>query len=81
MPSTSKSQYKFFQTVKGVKSGNTPKKDVSKEVVDAAENMNMKQIDDFLNVDFDKLKEQKLRSTIRKTVIKEYVLHIMNKQK
>jgi len=55
MPSRSKKQYRFMQTVKAYKSGKT--KDVSKEIKKASDSMSTKQIDDYLKSDYSKLEE------------------------
>lgn len=55
--STSEAQQKFFRLVYAVKTKQTPKSKVSKNVIEVADKMSLEDIKDFLKLKEDKIKE------------------------
>lgn len=71
MPAVSQKQAKFFKIVKGVKTGETPKKDVTKNVRQVVDKMSEKEIDKMTKVKKESCKKKVNESLFMKIVLKE----------
>ena len=71
MPSKSKQQQRFFGLVMAVKSGEKSRDEVSQAVIDAADSMTMKQIEDFASTKHKGLRDRVRKKKARKKLVKE----------
>ena len=75
MPAQSKQQQKLFGLALSVKRGDTPRGEVSKDVLDIVDDMSEKDIEKYASTKHDKLPkkvESLIRNTVRESIVKYF---------